>query len=92
MSKKKRCSSGQNFVAPRLIWIGFRIDEMLRRLDDANSRIAKQRHGAFQELRSRHEIGVEDRDEFRDVGQRSDMFSAWLRLPALAFALSDRER
>ena len=35
--------------------------------------IAKQRHGAFQELRRRHEIGVEDRDEFRRIGQRGDM-------------------
>ena len=50
------------------------IDEMLRRLHDANHGIAKQRHGAFQELRGGHEIGVEDRDEFGRIGQRSDMF------------------
>ena len=47
---------------------------MLRRLHDANPRIAKQRHGALQELRGGHEIGVEDREEFGRTGQRSDMF------------------
>ena len=65
---------GPEFGRAEIDLNGVGIDEMLRRLHDANPGIAKQRHGAFQELRGGHEIGVEDRDEFGRIGQRSDMF------------------
>ena len=41
------------------------IDEMLRRLHDADVLLAKQRERARRKCRRRHEIGVEDRDEVR---------------------------
>jgi hypothetical protein len=49
-----------------------RIDEMLRRLDDPDAIVAKQRHRARQKVGRRDEVGVEDRDELRRIRQLRD--------------------
>ena len=87
MSKKKRCSSGQNFVAPRLIWMGSGLTKCCGVCTTPIVGIAKQRHGAFQELRGGHEIGVEDRDEFGRIGQRSDMFQRVVDVSSLGMRI-----
>ena len=52
---------------------GVGIDEMLRRLHDPDRGVAKQRHCAFQELRRRDEVRVEDGNEVGRIGQCGDM-------------------
>src|SRR6267154_1975377 len=45
----------------RLDWI--LVEEMLRGLDQSDSRIVEQRHGPPQKLAVRHEVSIEDGDE-----------------------------
>ncbi len=46
------------------------IDEVLRRLHDADVVLAQQAERAAQELRTRHEVRIENADEVRRLGQR----------------------
>ena len=49
------------------------IDEVLRRLHDADVVLAKQAERPAQELRHRHEVGIENADEVGRLGQAGDV-------------------
>src|ERR1700722_734640 len=44
------------------------VEEMLRRLHDADARVVKKRYRPPQKLAMRDKIGIEDRDELRRIG------------------------
>ena len=93
MSKKKRCSSGQTSAARRFGLNRIGIDEVLRRLHDADGPVVKQRHGAASgnpasATKSASRIEMNSGCS----GSRATCRSAWLMLPALACLLSGRVR
>src|ERR1700742_2460435 len=92
MSKKKRCSSGQNFVAPRLIWMG---SGLTKCWGVCTTPIVESGKNDMARLKN---CGVGTKSASRietnsgGSGNLAICFRAWLMFPALACALSDRER